>query len=209
MSFELKGSDKTTLIRGVLVVVSILLLPRGLAAIERWNQAPTDRVLHLRERETRAGASIRSALEYRRSGSNERLTAHMDSLLLSGRTVSAASVSLVEVLNEAASTSSVRIGSIDIRVTPGTGVPGSSDSLLVVSGSFTAAGSVASIIQFIGWLEQTPPLLAIESLSMSVQGGSAVSDDRVARVRLHVAGIAEVDGRRGADKGSDRQRNLN
>jgi Tfp pilus assembly protein PilX len=185
----LSQRDRTVLLFGVVVIISMLVAFRGLPALRQWKTEIRASAAELDHELGRANASVaalpaaRDTLAVR----NYRYNAISPALLPGGSALSAGSA-LTELVSDAALASNVRLGSTEVSVRSDTA------SLFVrVAVSASATGDVRGLAGFLHSLERGPRLLAVRRISITQpEVGADANQPEALRVELLVEGLARV-----------------
>lgn len=183
----LSSRDRSVLLIGGMIVVSFLVIGRGLPWLHARIQERRQAALVATQQATQTEWQVRNAAPTRRALNQvRRELAAYDSALVNGVTPSAASASLAALVSEAASIGDAQIGSIQLAADT---VP-SRDVLSHVTARLSASGDLMSIALMLQGLEQGPQLLAVRELNMvRSPSGSTRGQPESLQVELLVEGL--------------------
>jgi hypothetical protein len=194
----LSAKDRRTLTLGVASVVAIIGSSRGVPAWRRWtDEARSDAAL-VAQRASRAEGLVTDAGQLRDTLArrNARFLA-LAPMLVDGATPSAASATLAGLVSGAAATSSMRIGSVQLR--PDTTATGMFTRVAVRA---DLVGDVFGVTALLAILERGPTLVVVRELSVTQPDAGAAADRPEAlRVQLLVEALA-LNRNRASDAGA-------
>ena len=171
--------DRTVLTAGVLAIVALLVVGRGLPVWRDWQSASRDSAAVVAQELARTRATIAHARVTRDSlAARQRRYLALAPMLLRGETPAMGSATLASVVSSAATAASVRLGPVQVR----------SDT--TARGAFRrvgvraeVTGDVRGVGTFLSILERGPTLLAVRELAIAQLEPAAAPDRAEA---LHV-----------------------
>lgn len=187
MTGAISPRDRRTLAAGLLAILVLLLLGRGIPAWRRWDA------------DARASAAEMAAEAARAERTAADLPAMLDSLearaarvaalgpaVLPGSSPAAAGASLAALVSGSAARAGVEIGSVQVR--PDTASAG---TFMRVSVRADGTGDLPAITRMLVMLEGAPELLAIRetSITQPAPGGPAEQPEAL-RLEIAVEGLA-------------------
>lgn len=183
---RLSRRDRRALLVGVLSIVAMTIVSRGLPAWRAWQHDTRQQATTVIAELSRAEALLRShrTLADSLAARGERFAGLIPEFL-SGKSPAAAGATLAGLVSGAAADAGVELGSVEIR-------PDSlgSGELTRVSVRVNASGDVRGVMNMLATLESGPELLAIRSLKIDQPdpGASSATMERL-RVTLVVEGL--------------------
>lgn len=180
-SLGISDRDRRTLLVGATAVCALLVISRGIPALQRWNELQTSQATAIADvvSRTRSGAatsrSLRDSLAARRA-----LFASLDSSLIIGPTTSSVAAGLSSILEQLAEQNSVRVSTLQMR---GDSVP--VDGLIRTSVRLTGTTDVAGLAGFLRAVEGGDALLVVRELTVT-QPEPAASDAKPEALRVDV-----------------------
>lgn len=167
--------DRRALSLGIAALVGILVLPRVVAAWSEWDQVSRSQASELEREERRRTSLIASVPSMRRGlqliASNRALE---DSSMLSGESTAAIAASMIAEVTEAALQTHARIGGVQVKLDSSKASenharrsPSKALQLVGVRSTLTVSGTPQAIVDFVAWLEESPPELSIERVAIS------------------------------------------
>jgi hypothetical protein len=192
---RLNARDQSVLAIGITVCAALIVGTRGLPALLRWTRDTRASAAQLGAEVARARESIARSRETRDSLAvcNERYLAFA-ARLLDQQTAAGAGGSLASLVSEAAATSNVRVGTVQIRADT-TNV----NAFMHVTVRADLTGDIRGLARMLATLENGETLLAVRATSIS-QPELGTGDDRaeVLRAELVVEGLMPSTRGRGA-----------
>jgi hypothetical protein len=186
MSGGMSQRDRRALTVGVVSILILVALSRGLPAWSSWRHQAGEDALSTTAERARAEAllTIRRAIGDSLAARNERFVS-LAPKLLSGGSPAAAGATLAGLVSGAAATTGVRLGAVQIR--PDSASP---NAFTRISVRADATGDVRGVTKMLSALERGPTLLAVRSLSIDQPEPAATNDHMEAlRVTLVVEGL--------------------
>ena len=179
-SARLSSRDRKVLVLGAVIVVTLLLVGRGLPRLRDWARRETEAAAAMSLQVQR----LRASLDGRRR--NEALThevalrlARYDSSALAGRAPTTASARLAELLAECADAAETQLGAVQLSVDSTTSLLGH------VSARVEVTGDLEAIAIFLDALEEGPELLAVRELDVA-SDGSVLPPTQPERLRAQI-----------------------
>lgn len=172
--------DRRAVLAGIAVVVSLLVVARGLPALQQWQLESRESARALTQELASARATVaRARLTHDSLVARQRRFIALAPLLLRGETPATGTAALASVISTAATAASVRLGPVQVRAdTTSRGV----FSRVGVRAEIT--GDVRGVAAFLSILERGPTLIAVRELTISQVEPAAAIDRAEA---LHVA----------------------
>lgn len=183
----LGAGDRRTLATGIISILSILVLGRGVPAWQRWTGDARDEAIALTTRRARVEQTLAQAAVTRESlHVRKRRFVSLAPLLVDGSTPAAAAAALSGIVSGAALTAGLRMGSVQLRSdTSGLG------HFRRVAVRVDLVGDVHGLTAFLASLERGPALLAVRELSVTQPDATAPADRmEMLRVQVLVEGLA-------------------
>ena len=183
---RLSQRDRRALLVGVLSIVAMAIVSRGLPAWRAWRHDAQQQATVAIAELSRAEALLRSrrTLADSLAARGERFAAQVPEFL-SGKSPAAAGATLAGLVSAAATDAGVELGSVEVR-------PDSlgSGEVTRVSVRASATGDVRGVMNMLAMLESGPELLAIRALKIDQPdpGASSATTERL-RITLIVEGL--------------------
>jgi hypothetical protein len=159
----LADRDRRALTLGGVVLLVAVVMFRGVPALARWTGAERARAERLSDVVTRVRGSSRYLVSLSDSArARARRAALLDSLFLSGDVSTLSAANLAAELSDDAAVEGLRVAAVQAEAT--------SDSTSVprrIRAHATVNGQLGAIVKFLMRVENGPPLLDVEELSLS------------------------------------------
>lgn len=173
--------DRKTAIVGTIVVLSLLLVGRGLPAWHRWRINAKESTESVLAEASEVAGSVERAREVDAANRRaELLRIELAPAFVNGSTQATAAANLASLVADAATANGVRMGSLQ----------GSADSAMSRSGNVVhlrvrgeGTANVTAVTQFLATLEGGLPLIAVRELSIT-QGDPRAPPDRPESLRV-------------------------
>lgn len=187
---RISGRDRRTLVTGMIVILLLVLLGRGIPAWRRWDAGVRASAAEMAAEAARAEQTVRllppalDSLQARRA----RLVA-LGRGVLDGESTAASGAALASLVSGAAARAGVEIGSVQVR--PDTAGAG---TFMRIAVRADGTGDLPAITRMLALLEGAPELLAVRALSITqpTPGGPAEQPEAL-RMEISVEGLALVD----------------
>ncbi len=167
---RITARDRRTLVAGSVLLTAILLLPPVARGWLAWDHRVREQAALLEQRSAeselllRHHASVTDSLRIR-----ERQRARLDSLLVEGESKAAISSAFAGLIVEGASQLDVTLGSIQVGLDSSRfKAPTKKQQLIRTTARFTASGSADALIGLIAWIEESPPMLSVREVALTV-----------------------------------------
>jgi type II secretion system (T2SS) protein M len=179
------AKDRRTAVFGVVVVGSLIGFSRGLPALREWERARVSETSELSAKASSVRANVHMLGVMRDSlAARKQRLATMDSSMLSGTSAAAAAANLASSLDEIATSSHVKVTSMQLRAdSAGAG------ALTKVTVRVSGTTDVAGLAAFLRTVEANDALLVVRELTVSQSEPAAPSSKPEA---LHVDIVVEA-----------------
>jgi hypothetical protein len=199
----LSARDRRTLIAGASIILSLLLISRGIPAWIRWQERVRVDANATAMEATASQRAVRAApLLTQTAQQLERRYLALAPAFVTGEQPAAAGATLISAVNAAARTAGVQIGALQVETDT---TKGQEVAYVRVRGD--GAGDISGITRFLATIEGGVPLLSIRELAITPTDPH-ITNDKPETMRLNfvIEGLARYErDQDGDDEGTDDQ----
>lgn len=183
----LTDRDRRALTLGGVVLVVAVVMFRGIPALARWTGAERARAERLSDAVTRVRRSSKSLASLGDSArARARRAALLDSLFLSGDGSSLSAAKLAAALSDDAAAEGLRVAAVQAD-----GTSDSASGPRRIRAHVTMNGQLGAIVKFLMRVENGPPLLGVEELSLSQPTVMPNGQSETVHADLEIVGFAK------------------